>query len=89
MNYLVHLAELLVLLGRREFLQKTCSIGCFHTLTMYDLQTKDICTKESYAKRRYFQGVSTDLVDKASHLTAFCANIYEIAVPISQSPQCS
>ena len=31
------------------------------------------CTKDSCTKRWCFQGVSIDLLDKASHLTAFCA----------------
>ena len=31
------------------------------------------CMKDSCTKRRCFQGVSTNLLDKASHLTAFCA----------------
>ena len=33
---------------------------------------KDSCTKDSCIKRQCFQGASTDLLDKASHLIAFC-----------------
>ena len=40
------------------------------TIVTYDLWTKDSCTKNSYAKRWRFQGGSTNLLAKASHLIA-------------------
>ena len=39
----------------------------------YDLQMKDSCTKVSCTKRWCFQGASSDLLGKDSHLTVFCA----------------
>ena len=36
-------------------------------------RTKGSCTKDTYTKRRCLWRASTDLLDKASHLTAFCA----------------
>ena len=50
-----------------------CAYSCMKDSCTKDSCTKDSCTKDSCTKRRCFQGVSTNLLDKASHLTAFCA----------------
>ena len=42
-------------------------IFCMHDYNRYNLWMQDSCTK-----RRCFQGASTDLLDKTSHLNTFC-----------------
>ena len=41
------------------------------TINMYDLRMKDSCMK-----RQCFWGVSTNVLDNVSHLTAFCARVH-------------
>ena len=45
----------------------------FRSLCSYNLFVKDRCMKSSCTKRRCFWGLDTDLLIKASRLTAFCA----------------
>ena len=46
---------------------------CINNTWQLRFRTKGSCTKDTYTKRRCLWRASTDLLDKVSHLTVFCA----------------